>query len=116
MLDEGDYGSARPLLEESLSLNRELGDQTAIAYLLEDYAGLAAFEALPERALRLAGFAAALRETIGAPLPPAEQARVDRMLIPARQALDPDLAAAVWAEGRAMPLDEAVEYALRAMD
>ena len=116
VLDEGDYGSARPLLEESLSLNRELGDQTAIAYLLEDYAGLAAFEALPERALRLAGFAAALRETIGAPLPPAEQARVDRMLIPARQALDPDLAAAAWAEGRAMPLDEAVEYALRAMD
>jgi len=112
VLDEGDYGSARPLLEESLALNRELGDQTAIAYLFEDYAGLAAFEALPERSLRLAGFAAGLRETIGAPLPPAEQVRVDRMLLPARQALDPDVAAAVWAEGRALPLEAAIDYAL----
>jgi hypothetical protein len=53
-----------------------------------------------------------LRETIGAPLPPAEQARVDRMLIPARQTLAADLATLVWAEGRAMPLDEVIEYAL----
>jgi tetratricopeptide (TPR) repeat protein len=113
VLDEGDYTAARPLLDESLALNRELGDQTAIAYLLEDYAGLAAAEAQPERALRLAGFAAGLRAAIGAPLPPAEQARVDRMLAPARRALEESVAAAAWSEGRAMPLQEAIEVALR---
>ena len=114
VLDEGDYASARPLLDESLVLNRELGDQTAIAYLLEDYGGLAAAEAQPGRALRLAGFAAALRETLGAPLPPAEQARVDRMLEPARRGLDETAAATAWADGRAMPLQDAVAYALQA--
>ncbi len=112
VLDEGDYTSARPLLDESLKLNRELGDQTAIAYLLEDYAGLAAAQAQPARALRLAGFAAALRETIGAPLPPAEQARVDRMLAPAQITLVEQAATVVWAAGRTMTLQQAIEYAL----
>jgi predicted ATPase len=111
VLDEGDYAAARPLLDESLVIARELGDQTAIAYLIEDYGGLAAAEAQPERALRLAGFAAALRETIGAPLPPAEQARVDRMIAPAHAAL-PDTAAQVWAAGRILQLEQAITLAL----
>jgi adenylate cyclase len=111
VLDEGDYASARPLLDESLAINRELGDQTAIAYLIEDYGGLAAAEAQPERALRLAGFAAALREAIGAPLPPAEQARVDRMIAPARDTLQ-QAAAAAWEAGRALELEQAIALAL----
>jgi predicted ATPase len=111
VLDEGDYAAARPLLDESLAITRELGDQTAIAYLLEDYGGLAAAEAQPERALRLAGFAAAQREAIGAPLPPAEQARVDRMIAPAHAAL-PDTAAQAWAAGRILELEQAITLAL----
>lgn len=111
VLDEGDYASARPLLDESLAINRDLGDQTAIAYLIEDYGGLAAAESQPEHALRLAGFAAALREAIGAPLPPAEQARVDRMIAPAQAALQ-DTAAQVWAAGRALELGQAIALAL----
>lgn len=116
VLDEGDYTAAPPLLAESLTLNRELGDQTAIAYLVEDYGGLAAAQAQPVRALRLAGFAAALRETIGAPLPPAEQERVDRMLAPARQVLTATAATAAWAEGQAMSVQAAIAYALRQED
>ncbi len=111
VLDEGDYAAARPLLDESLALNRDLGDQTAIAYLIEDYAGLAAAEAQPERALQLAGFAAALREALGAPLPPAEQARVDRMLALAHAAL-PDTAAQERATGQALQIDQAIALAL----
>jgi hypothetical protein len=99
------------LLDESLAINRDLGDQTAIAYLIEDYAGLAAAEDQPERALQLAGFAAALREAIGAPLPPAEQSRVDRMLASAHTAL-PDTAAQEWASGRALQIDQAITLAL----
>ncbi len=111
VLDEGDLGSARPLLEESLAISRELGDQTAIAYLIEDYAGLAAAEDKPVRALQLAGFAAALRESIGAPLPPAEQARIDRMLAPARRALEGAPAIAAWESGRSLKLEQVVEMA-----
>jgi class 3 adenylate cyclase/tetratricopeptide (TPR) repeat protein len=112
VLDEGDFRSARPLLDESLTINRELGDQTAIAYLLEDYGGLAAAEDKPERALRLAGFAAALRESIGAPLPPAEQERVNRMIAPAREALQENTATAAWEAGQTLELEQAIELAL----
>ena len=112
VLDEGEFADARPLLDESLGINRELGDQTAIAYLIEDYAGVAAAEARPEKALQLAGFAAALRESIGAPLPPAEQARVDRMLAPARQALPEPAGTSEWEMGRTLGLEQAVELAL----
>ncbi len=111
VLDEGDFGSARPLLDESLAISRELGDQTAIAYLVEDYAGLAAAERKSTRALQLAGFAAALRESIGAPLPPSEQARVDRMLLPARQALEEAAASEAWESGRLLKLEQVVEMA-----
>lgn len=112
VLDEGKFGNSRPLLDESLALNRELGDQTAIAYLIEDYAGLAAAEAKPEKALRLAGFADALRTSIGAPLPPSEQARVDRMIAPARRALQESAITAVWEAGRSLELEQAIELAL----
>jgi len=112
VLDEGQFPEARPLLDESLVINRELGDQTAIAYLIEDYGGLAAAEARHARALQLGGFAAALRESIGAPLPPSEQARVDRMLEPSRQALPESTVAAEWEAGRSLALEQAIDLAL----
>jgi tetratricopeptide (TPR) repeat protein len=111
VLDEGEFADARPLLDESLEISHELGDQTAIAYLIEDYGGLAAFENKPERALQLAGFAAALRDSIGAPLPPAEQARVDRMLAPAREALSETEANIAWDRGQSMELEQVIELA-----
>jgi predicted ATPase len=114
VLDEGKFTDARPLLDESLAINRELGDQTAIAYLIEDYAGLATAEGDCEKALQLAGFAAALRESIGAPLPPAEQSRVDRMIAPARAALPASSASVEWETGRSLGLDQAIELALSA--
>jgi len=114
VLDEGEYSDARPLLDESLAINRELGDQTAIAYLIEDYAGLAAAEGRPEKALQLAGFAAALRMMIGAPLPPSEQARVDRMLAPAREVLSEAAVTTLWETGRSLVLEQALELAFSA--
>lgn len=111
VLDEGRFEDARPLLDESLALSRELGDQTAIAYLMEDYAGLAAAEGKPEKSLQLAGFAAALRESIGAPLPPSEQARVDRMIAPARAVLSESAALSLWETGCSMSLQAAIDLA-----
>jgi hypothetical protein len=75
---------------------------------------LATAEGDCEKALQLAGFAAALRESIGAPLPPAEQARVDRMIAPARAALPASSASVEWETGRSLGLDRAIELALSA--
>jgi tetratricopeptide (TPR) repeat protein len=112
LLDEGDHASARPVLVESLTINRELGDRAAMAYLLDDFAILAAAEGQPERALRLAGAAAATRDAIGSQLSAGERARFDRLQAPARAQLAEPLAAAVYGEGLAMTLEQAVEEAL----
>jgi adenylate cyclase len=110
---QGDYTEAHALYEESLTINRDLGDGWAIAYLLEDIGGLAALQGQPGRALRLSGAAAALRETINAPLPPAEQDKLERMLAPARQALGETATASAVAEGRAMSMEQAIDMAFQ---
>jgi tetratricopeptide (TPR) repeat protein len=107
----GDRATARACLARSLPVHQDLGNQWGIALALEGLAGVAAAEA-PRRALRLAGAAAALRHAISRPLPPAERPLLDRWLAPARQALDAGAQATAWAEGRAMPLEQAIAYAL----
>ncbi len=109
--DQGDYATARSLYEEGLTINRALENKYGLAYLLEDVGGMAALQGQPERALQLAGAAASLREVINAPLPPAEQARLEEMLAPARAALG-EVAAAVVTAGQAMTWPQAVDYAL----
>jgi predicted ATPase/class 3 adenylate cyclase len=112
-LEQRRYSDARSRLEEGLTALRELGERRALAFLLENFGGLAAAaQAEPERAFRLVGAAAALREAIGAPLPPTEKARLDRWLEPARRTLSQEAQERALAEGRAMPLDAAMDYAL----
>ncbi len=108
--DQGDYTASASLYDESLATLWELGERWLLAYVLEDMGGLAALEGQPERALRLVGTAAALREEIGSSLSPAEQELLGKMLDPARQTLGV-AAAAIEAEGRAIPLEQAVQYA-----
>lgn len=110
VLDQGDLDEARSLYEESLSIYRELGDRWAIAFLLEAFAGLAAADDLPERALVTAGAAEALREAIGSPLSPADRGTLKRRLEPARLALTQDRQAECWSRGRAMNLEQAIAY------
>ena len=74
-------------------------------------AWLAALQDQPERALRLAGAAAAARAALGAQALAADQARLEAALDPARAALGP-AAAAAFAAGQALDLAAAVQFAL----
>jgi tetratricopeptide (TPR) repeat protein len=111
--DQDDYSASRAQYEESLTVLWELGERFLLANLLEDMGGLAALEGQRERALRLVGAAATLRETIGAPLSPAYQEKLDKMLEPARQTLGEEASASAEAKGKAMPLEQAIAYALQ---
>ena len=97
-------------------LDDEIGDEGAIAYLIEDYGCLAAAEKNPQRALQLVGFVSILRETIGIPLPPPEQARLDKLIAPARAALSDAEAAAAWEFGRSLQLEQAIQLAQSPLD
>jgi predicted ATPase len=94
------------LYSEALALACRVGDKRRAAFCLEGLAGTAE----PYRAATLFGASEALRETIGAPLPPAEFAGYLRDVAAARQG-DPVAFATAWAAGRDMTLEQAVSYA-----
>jgi predicted ATPase/serine/threonine protein kinase len=110
--ERNDHSGAHTFYGESLRLFQELESKRGIARLLECFACSAAAQARAERSLRLAGAAAALRQTVGAPLPPAEHARLEKNLEAARQAVSNTAGAAAWMEGWAMPAEKAIAYAL----
>jgi predicted ATPase/serine/threonine protein kinase len=107
-----DYSSAHSLYRESIKLFEELGHKRGIARLLECFACSAAAQLGAERSLRLAGAAAALRQNIGAPLTPAEQAKLEAALHPAREALTNTAGEAAWLEGWALPVEKAIKEVL----
>jgi len=107
-----DHDAAARFLKESLALNREIGSWEYVAYCLEGFAGLAGARTQGARAARLWGAAEALRETISAPLPPADRPDYDRSMAAARAHLGEVPFAVAWEGGKAMTPDEAIEYAL----
>ncbi|MGD0404845.1 MAG: protein kinase [Candidatus Acidiferrales bacterium] len=110
--EQRNCGEAQRLYRESLKTFQELEHKRGVARLLECFACLAAAQQQAERSLRLAGTAAALRQNIGAPLTPPEQAKLEAILDPARQALVNTKSAMVWLEGWDMPFEKAVEEVL----
>lgn len=111
--EQGDFAACDGLYRESLILFQNLGHKRGIARLLESFASSAAEQAQPERALKLAGVAAALRQTIGAPLTSLEQNRLEQSLLAARQKLTTTASKAAWLGGWVMPLEIAINDLLR---
>jgi tetratricopeptide (TPR) repeat protein len=110
---QGDNGKARACFGQSLSIGREAWDKPRIARNMEGLAAVAVAQRHCERAARLFGAAEGLRAAIGAPLPPADRAEHDRSVAATRIALGKEAFAAAWAEGRAMSLAQACDYALQ---
>lgn len=113
---QGDYNGAAALYEESLTLCREIGDKRGVTFCLEGLAEVACTQADYERAARLFGAAEALRETIGAPLPGVERADYEGNVKSARAGLSEETFTDLWAQGREMPLERAIAYALKSPD
>jgi non-specific serine/threonine protein kinase len=113
-IHRGNLPAARSLLEESLALYRAAGRPRGVAECLESLAGLAAAAGQPEQAARSLGAAEALREAIGTPLPPSERPAYERTLRASRCGCSGEGFAAAWVAGRALTLEQAMEYALTA--
>jgi tetratricopeptide (TPR) repeat protein len=109
--DRRDDSAARAHYAESMKLFEELGQKRGIARLLDCLACFAAFRDQPERALRLAGAAAAMRRVLGVSPPLTEKARMEKALDLARQSVSPELASSAWMAGWTAA-DKAVEEAL----
>jgi predicted ATPase/DNA-binding SARP family transcriptional activator len=135
-LEQGDDRKAKALLRESLTLAQEIGDKGAIvkaleglacaigvhcqggdsgaARLLEEVSAPDSEETLEGCALlaaRLWSAAEALRHTMGAPLAPAERLFYDPRMAAVRARVNETNFLAAWAEGQAMPLEQAIACA-----
>ena len=82
------------------------------AVLLQDLAerNEAAVQDRGERAARLWGAAASLREALGSPLLPTERADHERSAANLRAAMGEEAFTACWQEGQAMTLEQVFEY------
>jgi tetratricopeptide (TPR) repeat protein len=109
----GDYALAEDLLLEALELAAVFHDRWTVAYGLTWLAGTAAVQGQPERAARLWGAAEALREATGMMIDfSANRTLYEEQVAVARTNLPAPTLDALWAEGRALTLEEAIAYAL----
>ncbi len=110
----GDHARASALLKETLHLARRSDDKMPLQYALFGLAGVAAVRGQPVRAARLWGASEAVREVAGLHLTALARTgtNYDAHLEAARSQLGEAAFAEVWGEGRAMPQEEAIEYAL----
>jgi tetratricopeptide (TPR) repeat protein len=107
-----DAAHAARCYSEALATWKGSGFRQGVAEAFEAL-GTAAVDARQEkRGARLLGAAEALRESIGAVIPLVDRIDYDRAVAAVRAALG-DTTESTWAEGRAMSLDQAVEYVLR---
>lgn len=110
--DQSDNSEARRLYGESIQMFQNLGHQRGIARVLECLSANAAAQSNAVQSLRFAGAAAALRERLGAPLPPSERHKLEKVLEFARRTLDGGAGLTAWMEGWALPLEQAIQEAL----
>ena len=110
--EQGDHLAAHTSYQEALEIFAGLGHRRGTARALEGSACLALARGQSAWALKLAAAAAHLRLLIGAPLPPAEQSKLDQMLLPAWTSLSETEGNRAWEEGSAMSLEQAIQYSL----
>ena len=108
----GDEQRAVALYRESLQLLRELDNQIVLGIWLAGVGSVAGRQGHHRRAARLLGAAERLHS--GKYLLPLVRISIDRAIAATRDQVDATTFAEAWAEGRAMPLEQAITYALAA--
>jgi tetratricopeptide (TPR) repeat protein len=109
---QGELATAARLYVRSFKMIIDHGMRPSVAEYLEAFAKLALAGEAPGRAARLLGAAAALRDEIGTPVPPVEQADYDQALARAREQLGLAAFETAWDEGRLLDWKQAAAYAL----
>ena len=110
--EQGQYQQAIPMYRETIREWQRLGHRAAIAHQLECLAFIAKAQGQVKRALRLLGAAEALREKINIAMTPPERVVYDREVTDLKANMDSNEFASPWAEGRAMSMEQAIQFAV----
>jgi hypothetical protein len=97
-----------------LPIWQDFGHRAAVAHEVECLGYIASAQGQNERAARLLGAAEAIRKTINSTLNGIELVEYEKEIAALRAGLDENKMQAAWAEGRALTMDQAIEYALQA--
>ncbi len=108
----GNYVIAQDLYRETIIAFRDVAQTGAVAHQLECFGFVALAQDQIERALQLFAAADALREKGGTPMNPDEQVYFDGQLKGLRDELNSIQFDAIWSKGRAMTMEQAIEFAV----
>ena len=92
---------------------QSVGNRHLILYLLTGLGRVAHARGQLERAARLCGAAAALRDSMPSAIEPYQRSVYDLVLAGLPQALGADAFTLAWERGRALSWDETIAYALQ---
>ncbi|HTP08606.1 MAG TPA: tetratricopeptide repeat protein [Anaerolineae bacterium] len=106
------WNHARALTMESLTLFQTMNSKDGIAATFIRLASIQLAQGHVERASRLLAMSEKLLETIDARMPPDAQAEYNEIVSRVRAQSAEHAFAMLWAEGRALPLADAIAYAL----
>ena len=109
---QGDYQRAYDLFKEGLLIGQEFERPFIITLGLAGIGGVAWSLGQPVKATRLLGAAEAMNQAVAGYLWPPDQAEFDRFVAGTRAELDEATWQKAYEEGRAMPMEKAIAYAL----
>jgi hypothetical protein len=110
--ETGNLTEALAVYRETIITYQELGHRGAIAHQLECFAFIAIAQKQGEWAVKLLGAAEALREISNSLMTPQERSEHNKQVVKLRQGIDEAVFTRLWAEGRAMTMEDAIEFAL----
>jgi len=109
---EGKYLEAISAYHETIKEWQKMGHRAAIAHQFECLAFIAKAMEHTERAIRLFGAAETLRQKIGIDMTTQEREEYEKEITNLKANMDEKEFASLWAEGRSMTMDDAIELAV----
>ena len=108
----GELSQAKAIYHQTLLYWQDLGSRAAIANQFECFAFIAVAEEDPQRAAKLLGAAEAWRDKIQAAMTDQERVEYDQSMAQLRAMPAETEFNVLWAEGRAMTMEQAIQFAL----
>ena len=112
LLQQGAIGQARELFEECIQRAYKADWKVNLVFAVEGLASLNVNQGQSERAVRLFAWTDAMREKMGDPRPPVEQASVEKDLAVIRSKIDDAEFIRLSTDGRPMTVEQAIALAL----
>jgi tetratricopeptide (TPR) repeat protein len=109
----GDIGLANDLIKEGLGLFRDFGHKLGIVNALEALADVCVVRGDTAHAVMLLSTGNALRQAIGAPLPPIDRPAYDSTILTCRTQLGDDVFSDLWDRAATKTYKEVVEETLK---